>query len=62
MINQLVVCVSHLVVREIKKIIKDSEIMKYAVKRIQTTTTTLNLFQGRRRQMAAEEQRWKAGA
>lgn len=56
-VTKSAVCVSSLMIDEIKRIIKDSEIVKYVVAlpcpRVRIRS---NALQGRRHQMAAEEQ------
>jgi len=55
------VCVSSLLIAEIKRIIKDSEIMKYGQSEQQQSTFT-EQSKGRRLEVAREEQGWSPGA
>lgn len=55
------VCVSDALVAEIKRIVKESEILK-SVSILSGWQQTADSAKGRRHEMAAEEQRWPSGA
>lgn len=54
------VCVSSSMIQEVKRIIKDSEILKYAIRGGISRATANRATQGGRFKMAAEEQGWTA--
>lgn len=56
------VCVSDVLVAEIKRIVKDSEILKYVSSYDTLEELSANLIQGGRHQMAPEEQGRPSGA
>ena len=63
---RVTVCVSSLMVQEIKRIIKESEVLKYvSISKPHCCpgkAAVLTIAQRRRHEMAAEEQRWQTGA